>query len=89
MLTFSCKSNIERTTGCQEVSTSVDHIQTSSVDVDRELSRIHTLCVTDIDKFDSVLSEYNIDLKLIWIYNYYLLYSAVKIVEFFYKWCVS
>ncbi|KAE9545143.1 hypothetical protein AGLY_000686 [Aphis glycines] len=50
-----CKSNNERTKGCQEVSTSVDHIQTSSVDVDRELSRIHALCVTHIDRFDSVL----------------------------------
>jgi len=56
----SCKSNNERTKGCQEVSTSVDHIQTSSVDVDRELSRIHALCVTHIDRFDSVLSKYDI-----------------------------
>lgn len=38
----------------------MDHIQTSSVDVDRELSRIHALCVTHIDRFDSVLSEYNL-----------------------------
>jgi len=57
---YSCKSNNERTKGCQEVSTSVDHIQTSSVDVDRELSRIHALCVTHIDRFDSVLSKYDI-----------------------------
>lgn len=42
--------------GCQEVSTSVDHIQTSSVDVDRELSKIHSLCVAHIDRFDSLLS---------------------------------
>jgi len=56
---YSCKSNNERTKGCQEVSTSVDHIQTSSVDVDRELSRIHALCVTHIDRFDSVLSKYD------------------------------
>jgi len=55
----SCKSTNERTKGCQEVSTSVDHIQTSSVDVDRELSRIHSLCVTHIDRFDNVLSKYN------------------------------
>lgn len=54
---YSCKSNNERTKGCQEVSTSVDHIQTSSVDVDRELSRIHALCVTHIDRFDNVLSK--------------------------------
>lgn len=57
-LNSSCKSNNERTKGCEEVSASVDHIQTSSVDVDRELSRIHALCVTHIDRFDSVLSEY-------------------------------
>lgn len=59
LLIFSCKSANEKAKGCQGVSTSVDHIQTSSVDVDRELSRIHALCVTHIDKFDGVLSEYN------------------------------
>lgn len=58
LLTSSCKSNNERTKGCQEVSISVDHIQASNVDVDRELSRIHALCVAHIEKFDGVLSEY-------------------------------
>lgn len=52
-----CKSPEENCLGCARVTKTTEGIHTSNVDIDRELSRLHTLSFSHIDRIENVLSK--------------------------------
>lgn len=54
----SCKSRNENSIGCAKVTKPLEGVHINNIDIDRELSRLHTLTCSHMDRIDNVLSKY-------------------------------
>lgn len=57
-LECSCKSRIENSIGCTNVSKTSD-VLINNIDIDRELSRLHSLTFSHMERIENVLSKLN------------------------------
>ena len=51
----SCRAQSEAAPGCSEVSTSVDATLQMNLDPDRELQRIHSLVISNLDRLEGLV----------------------------------
>lgn len=54
---YSCKSRNENSIGCAKVTKPVEGVHINNIDIDRELSRLHTLTFTHMDRIENVLRK--------------------------------